>query len=181
MLTVFKFFRGGGVNRIVERSIRFTNRIEIVSDTEILAIGRLQFVFGRQLFFGADATPFLNSVFGTAIPRKLHLMLTYWSFVLIGMHAGMHLGILSSKLKNKAVKVIAFVLMCGVTVCGFWLFIKTNIFDYMLMKTQFVFLDYSKPAWQIIIENLAMLLAWAFAAYLVSLVLKKIKRRKLYR
>ena len=51
----------------------------------------------------------------------------------------------------------------------------------MLMKTQFVFLDYSKPAWQIIIENLAMLLAWAFAAYLVFLVLKKIKRRKLYR
>lgn len=108
-------------------------------------------------------------------------MLTYWSFVLIGMHAGMHLGILSSKLKNKAVKVIVFVLMCGVTVCGFWLFIKANIFDYMLMKTQFVFLDYSKPAWQIIIENLAMLLAWAFAAYLVSLVLEKIKRRKLYR
>ena len=108
-------------------------------------------------------------------------MLTYWSFVLIGMHAGMHLGILSSKLKNKAVKVIAFVLMCGVTVCGFWLFIKANIFDYMLMKTQFAFLDYSKYAWQIIIENLAMLLAWAFAVYLVSLVLKKIKRRKLYR
>ena len=54
MLTVFKFFRGSYVNSIIERSIRFTNRVEIVSDTEILAIGRLQFVFGRQLFFGAD-------------------------------------------------------------------------------------------------------------------------------
>ena len=127
------------------------------------------------------ATPFLNSVIGTAIPRKLHLMLTYWSFVLMGMHSGLHLGIITAKLKNKAVKVIAFVLMCGVSVYGIYLFAKANIFDYMLMKTQFAFLDYSKPAWQIIIENLAMLLAWAFAAYLVSLVLKKIKRRKLYR
>lgn len=127
------------------------------------------------------ATPFLNSVIGTAIPRKLHLMLTYWSFVLMGMHSGLHLGIITAKLKNKAVKVIAFVLMCGVPVYGIYLFAKANIFDYMLMKTQFAFLDYSKPAWQIIIENLAMLLAWAFAAYLVSLVLKKIKRRKLYR
>ena len=127
------------------------------------------------------ATPFLNSVIGTAIPRKLHLMLTYWSFVLMGMHSGLHLGIITAKLKNKAVKVIAFVLMCGVSGYGFYLFVKANIFDYLLMKTQFAFLDYSKPAWQTIIENLTMLLAWAFVAYLVSLVLKKIKRRKLYR
>ena len=123
------------------------------------------------------ATPFLNSVVGTAIPRKLHLMLTYWSFVLMGMHAGLHLGIISSKLKNKAVKIIAFVLMCGVTVCGFWLFIKANIFDYMLMKTQFAFLDYSKSAWQIIIENLDMLLAWTLAAYLIALILKRINKK----
>lgn len=123
------------------------------------------------------ATPFLNSVIGTALPRKLHLMLTYWSFVLMGMHAGLHLVIITSKLKDKAVKVIAFVLMCGVAVCGFWLFIRASIFDYMLMKTQFAFLDYSKPAWQIIIENLAMLLAWAFAAFLIALFLKKMKKR----
>lgn len=127
------------------------------------------------------ATPFLNSVIGTAIPRKMHLMLTYWSFVLMGMHSGLHLGIITAKLKNKAVKVIAFVLMCGVTVCGFWLFIKANIFDYMLMKTHFAFLDYSKSWWLTLLENLAMLLAWTFAAYLITLLLKKIKKRKPYR
>ena len=124
------------------------------------------------------ATPFLNSVVGTALPRKLHLMLTYWSFVLMGMHAGLHLAIILSKLKNKAVKIIAFVLMCVVSGYGFYLFVKANIFDYMLMKTQFVFLDYSKPAWQIIIENLAMLLAWALATYLITIGLKNIKKKK---
>lgn len=124
------------------------------------------------------ATPFLNSVVGTALPRKLHLMLTYWSFVLMGMHAGLHLGIISSKLKNKSVKVIAFMLMCVVSGYGFYLFAKANIFEYMLMKTQFAFLDYSKPAWQIIIENLAMLLAWALATYLITIGLKNIKKKK---
>ena len=44
VLSVFKFFSGGYVNRIIERSIRFTNRVEKVSDTEILAIGGLQLV-----------------------------------------------------------------------------------------------------------------------------------------
>ena len=54
VLTIFKFFCGGYVNRIVERSIRFTNRVEKVSDTEILAVGRLQFVLGGQLLFWTD-------------------------------------------------------------------------------------------------------------------------------
>ena len=127
------------------------------------------------------ATPFLNGIVGVVWPRKLHLMLSYWSFVLMGMHVGLHFGIVTSMLKNKAVKVIAFILMCGIAVCGFWLFIKANIFDYMLMKTHFAFLDYSKSWWLTLLENLAMLLAWTFAAYLITLLLKKIKKRKPYR
>ena len=123
------------------------------------------------------ATPYLNSVIGTAIPRKLHLMLTYWSFVLMGLHAGLHFGIITSRLKNKALRITAFILMCGVAGYGFWLFVNSNIFNYMIMKTHFAFLDYSKPWWLTLCENLAMLLAWAFAAYLVTLVLKKIKKR----
>ncbi|MBQ3285277.1 MAG: DUF4405 domain-containing protein [Ruminococcus sp.] len=123
------------------------------------------------------ATPFLDGVVGVIWPRKLHLMLSYWSFVLMGMHAGLHLGIISSKLKNKAVRITAFILMCGISVYGFYLFIQANIFDYMLMKTHFAFLDYSKAWWLVILENLAMLIAWAFIAYLVSLIFKMVKRK----
>lgn len=122
------------------------------------------------------ATPLLNGVVGVVWPRKLHLLLTYWSFVLMGLHAGLHFGIITAKLKSKPVRITAFILMCGVAEYGFWLFIKANIFDYMLMKKQFAFFDYSKPWWLTLCENLAMLLAWAFAAYLITLLLKKIKK-----
>lgn len=125
------------------------------------------------------ATPFLDGVVGVVWPRKLHLMLSYWTFVLMGMHVGLHFGIITSKLKNKAVRITAFILMCGIAGYGFWLFIKTNIFDYMMMKTHFAFLDYSKPWWQTLCENLAMLLAWAFAVYLFLLVLKSLQSRKI--
>lgn len=124
------------------------------------------------------ATPFLDGIVGVVWPRKLHLMLSHWTFVLMGMHVGLHFGIITSTLKNKAVRITAFILMCGIAGYGFWLFIKANIFDYMLMKTHFAFLDYSKPWWQTLCENLAMLLAWAFITYLISLILKSVKNKR---
>ena len=124
------------------------------------------------------ATPFLNGIVGVIWPRKLHLTLTYWSFVLMGLHAGFHFGIVTAKLKSKAVRITAFILMCGAAGVGFWLFIKANILDYMLMKTHFAFTDCSKPWWLTLLENLAMLFAWAFMAYLFELVLNKVNRKQ---
>ena len=61
---------------------------------------------------------------------------------------------------------------------GFYLFFRSDILNYMLFKNPFAFLDYSKAWWLVLIENLAMLLAWAFAAYLISLCLKKLSHQK---
>ncbi len=44
--------------------------------------------------------------------------------------------------------------------------------NYMLFKNPFAFLDYDKVWWLVLLENLAMLLAWAFAAYLLSIFLR---------
>ena len=41
----------------------------------------------------------------------------------------------------------------------------------------FAFLDYEKAWWLVILENLAMLLAWAFTAYLLSLILRRVTKK----
>lgn len=124
------------------------------------------------------ATPFLSGVVGVVWPRKLHLMLSYWSFVLMGLHIGLHLNLMLSKFRNKAVRIIVHILMSGISLYGFWLFMKLNIADYLLMKTHFAFLDYSRPAWVVLAENLSMLLAWAFLSYLLSMMLKAGAKKK---
>lgn len=123
------------------------------------------------------ATPFMNGILPSTTVRLAHLAMSHWSFVLMGLHLGLHFGIITSKLKNRAVRIALGALMTGISAFGFYLFFKANMLDYMLFKSHFAFLDYSKAWWLVILENLAMLLAWAFAAYLLSLILKSAGRK----
>ncbi len=123
------------------------------------------------------ATPFMNGILPSSIVRQGHLAMSHWSFVLMGLHLGLHFGIIVSKLKNRAVRIVLGVVMTGISVCGFYLFFKSDMLSYMLFKNPFAFLDYEKAWWLVILENLVMLLAWGFAAYLLSLGMKKLSRK----
>lgn len=123
------------------------------------------------------ATPFMNGILSSSVVRQGHLALSHWSFVLMGMHLGLHFGMVTTKLPKGAARVALGAVMGGFSVYGFYLFFRTNIFDYMFFKVSFAFLDFSKPWWLVILENLAMLLAWGFAAYLLSLFLKAIMKK----
>lgn len=123
------------------------------------------------------ATPFMNGLLPSSVVRQGHLALSHWSFVLMGVHLGLHFGIVTSKIKNSAAKITLGAVMSGISVYGFYLFFKANFFDYMFLKIPFAFLDYDKAWWLVILENLAMLLAWAFAGFLCSLFFRNIIKK----
>lgn len=82
----------------------------------------------------------------SAAVREIHLCLAYWGFVLLCIHAGMHLTAPIKKLrKNKAGFCMAIVAVAAVSLYGIYAFIKRQFPDYMLRKTAFVFFDYSEP------------------------------------
>ena len=118
------------------------------------------------------AVPFLSGFIKTSTARRLHLVMSYWSFVLMGVHLGMHLSIIANKLPKGNLKIAAVVLMSLLSVYGFVLFFKSGIPNYMFMRVQFVFFDYEKSAVRTLLENLVMLISWAFAAYIISVILK---------
>ena len=124
------------------------------------------------------ATPFMKGLMKASDARKLHLALFYWTFVLTGLHIGLHFGMITAKLPKGIFRKIAAVIMAAVSVYGFVLFLNANIFDYMFMKTQFAFLDYDKAAWLVILQNFVMLISWAFTAYLLSLSVKLLSTKK---
>ena len=128
------------------------------------------------------ATPFMNGLLSSSLVRQAHLAMSHWSFVLMGIHLGLHFGIITSKIKNSKVKIAVGTIMSAVAAYGFTLFFRANMLSYMLFRIPFAFLDYSKAWWLVILENLAMLLAWAFAGYLFSLflryIIKKSRRKK---
>ena len=123
------------------------------------------------------ATPFMNGILPSSVVRQGHLALSHRSFVLMGLHLGLHFGIITSKLKKGAVRLALGAVMSVISVYGFYLFFKSDMLNYMLFKNPFAFLDYTKAWWLVILENLAMLPAWGYAAYLLSLFLRCVTKK----
>lgn len=134
--------------------------VTVVVNTLLLGCIALTALCGMSM--SAHAVPFLYGILKVSFARQYHLALSYWSFVLMGFHLGLHVPAITAGLKmNGKVKAVLSLLCAGIAGVGFWLFLKNSLPDYMLFRTPFAFLDYDKAAVLVFAENLAMLIAFA--------------------
>ena len=125
------------------------------------------------LAMSAHAAPFLYDFLPGAFARRYHLAMSFWTFLLVGLHLGLHIPALTARFRwNGKVKnslAATFTVLSGV---GFWLFDKNRIPDYIFFRTHFAFLDYEKAAVLVFAENLAILAAFAFLGASCASLLK---------
>ncbi|MCR5448566.1 MAG: SUMF1/EgtB/PvdO family nonheme iron enzyme [Solobacterium sp.] len=109
------------------------------------------------------AVPFLYGMAPVFLVRRVHLSMSHWAFVLMGLHLGMHIPAMTAamQLKDRTKTFLNGILFC-LSGIGFWLFLRNRMPDYLLFRVPFAFLDYEKAGWQVFLENLVMLLGWAF-------------------
>ena len=118
------------------------------------------------------AVPFLYGMAPISFVRMMHLSISHWSFVLMGLHLGLHVRMIFSKFKPKdTVRVVLSIVMTAIAGIGFWLFLRSGMSDYLFFKVGFVFLDYEKSAMLVFIENILMILFWAFVGHQLSILL----------
>lgn len=101
----------------------------------------------------SETLSFMNTDSLTEFARTAHICSSYWCFVLMGLHIGMHWGAVTAKIKSLW-PVIAGVIFSG---WGMYRFSDANIADYLVLNSRFVFLDYDKNYILVILENIAML------------------------
>ena len=115
----------------------------------------------------------------SAIARTAHLVLSYWGFVLLSLHLGFHADVWLSRLKRKKTAFIIFaVVITLIAAYGAYSFIANRIYEYMFLKTRFVFFDYGKPLILTFAEYLSMIVLFAWIGYWVKELLKKVNRAK---
>ncbi len=118
------------------------------------------------------AVPFMYGLINVMTARELHLAMSHWSFILMGIHVGLHLKAMTAKLKGTG-RIIFYAALTGASGVGLWLFIKSDIVNYIFFRTHFAFLDYSTAKWLIILQNLAMLLFFVLVGYTLSELTQK--------
>ena len=117
---------------------------------------------------------------GTSTARTVHLLASYWGLVLMSFHAGMHGNVMMgmfrkaanmqqpSKIRTWSLRVIALLLAA----CGVHAFVKNKISSYLFLQTQFVFIDFSQPVIQSLLEYCAITVLFIVAGYYAAKVLK---------
>lgn len=109
--------------------------------------------------------------------RLLHMASSYWGFVLMSLHLGLHWGMIlgmigragkGRKEVSGAAKGLFRILGTVIAVYGLTVFIRRDLLSYMLIRTQFVFLDFNEPVPLFYIDCLAMMGTFIWIAYRLS-------------
>ena len=117
------------------------------------------------------AVPFLYGMTKVSFARRMHLSMSHRAFVLMGLHLGMHIPVIFARLKlTDKLKTMTSEALCVVAGIGLFLFVKNGIPDFLFFRVPFAFLDYEKAGILVFLENILILLFWAFIGTEVALL-----------
>lgn len=123
---------------------------------------------------------------GLALARRLHILGSYWGFILMSMHLGLHwnmvLGMFRKaggiKKPSKVRTAICFIAGLIVSGYGVYVLVKRDFLTYMLLKSEFVFLDYSESPVLFYLDYIAVMGLCIFVAHYIAKLFRKIQGRK---
>lgn len=105
--------------------------------------------------------------------RTLHLLTSYWGFVLMSFHLGQHWSMILNRVQRSAKRpVILRVLAVAFAGYGIIAFIKREIGTYMTLQNTFVYFDFGEPLFFFFIDYITIMGLFIFLGYYVTSALK---------
>lgn len=145
------------------------------------------------ILLSRDVFVFLDVQGHSGTARILHMLSSYWGFLLMSVHIGLHWAMVLGMMRNAAgkkapgkekAKEISPARKWGlraigaaVGIYGLYGFLKHDIASYLFLRSLFVFFDGSQPLWLFLTEYLAIMCLWAQIAYYLARGLQKLKSR----
>lgn len=119
------------------------------------------------------------------LAQKLHMLCAFWGFVLMSLHLGLHWNRLltDAHLSLKPSRVRAWMLRVAgylFAVYGIVAFSRRNVGLYLLLRSHFVFFDYSEPLVFFLLDYLAVMGLFVCIGYVLTRCLKKPCRRSTF-
>ena len=135
-----------------------TSAVDLVLLAVMICLMASGIIMSRHVF------AFLPIRGGMGTARLVHMAASYWGFVLMAFHLGLHWGMIlarfrqmfgagrNSRIRRTVLRIV------GVLTAGYGLhaFVTRDLATYMFLRTQFVFLDYNESPLFFYIDYLAM-------------------------
>lgn len=113
---------------------------------------------------------FLHIDGGSGSARIMHLLASYWGFVLMSVHVGLHWNMISAMIHRalqkdrNAVKMPIISKIAIVALCcyGVYAFAKRQLGTYLFLKSEFVFFDFNEPRLIFFADYVAIMILFGF-------------------
>lgn len=130
---------------------------------------------------------FLPGVGGMSLARRLHILGAYWGYILMSLHLGLHWNMIlgmfrkAAGIKNesKTRSITSFIAELIIAGYGVWSFIRRDFLTYLLLQSEFVFLDYGESKILFTIDYLALMGLCIFIAHYGAKVCKYRNKKRI--
>ena len=107
--------------------------------------------------------------------RLIHLAISYWLFIFIAIHFGLHLKILQTQLKIKLPRLPTTIFSVLISIYGIYALINRNFLEYMFLKEKYFFMDFSENLMLFFADYIAIFLTFAFIGYSLKKFIEKVR------
>ncbi|CUX74394.1 DUF4405 domain-containing protein [Enterocloster clostridioformis] len=168
LLVIHHVLNAGWYKGIIKGKYNAVRITMTITNMAMLVLMLLQIIAGIVL--SKHVFSFMGLTIGTGTFRLIHLAVPYWLFVLTSFHLGLHWKMMLTvfsrgKTFGKKSAWICRIIVIGVSVYGVYAFIRRQFSDYMFLKSQFAFFDFSEPLARFIVDYLAVMILFVAAGY----------------
>ena len=119
---------------------------------------------------------------GMAFARSLHMAASFWGFLLMALHLGLHWSTILAAARKapffrnpaRVRKIVLNLLGSAVALYGIAAFFRRDLPMYLFFRTHFVFFDFSEPY----LDYLAIMGLCIFLSHTAAKLLRKRRSRK---
>lgn len=149
--------------------------VDLLTLASVLAMLYSGVVMSRRVF------DFLPAGSDMTLARRMHILGAYWGFTFLSVHLGLHWGMFMAMAKRRA-KIKApskgratafFATGLMIAAYGLYVFLKRDFPTYMLLRSEFVFLDYNESKVLFYLDYLSLMGLWIFVSHYFSKFLKE--------
>lgn len=108
------------------------------------------------------ATPFLYGIIPAVAARRMHLSMSGWCFIFMGVHLGFHIACKKTEGGRFSRKWVSGIVLVAAA-AGLYLFFRNRVPDYLLFRTPFAYSSYGGSVILTLAGNMAMLVLWVLA------------------
>lgn len=150
---------------------RYTPMRILQCTINILTLAAMLMLMYSGITMSRHVFAFLPMRGGMALARRLHILGSYWGYVLMSLHLGLHWGMVLNMVVKKRISqrkywAAGFIAGLLTVVYGIYVFIiKRNFLTYMFLRSEFVYLDYEEPKLLFFLDYLALMGLCIFIAH----------------